>query len=223
MLVILLKSILPVLKTRAPISPLYRYPSPMPSKLELVTFYRFTVTVEWYEKSGGGTRGTKQRFPTFGTRSGHQSQQGLRCRWHVKQLSNIYFIDTLRCLARRIWSCSSGFEGLTQVYFVLKTCFLGSREMREKCLWSDFLCSNSVEFCFYFIGLLLLSDLLFWTNMPKIFLIKNRLHQQQLRLESQNAGNKNELGIGDPQPLSLIVQKKDGKKILLQTNICVSI
>lgn len=46
--------------------------------------------------------------------------------------------------------------------------------------------------------------------MPKIFLIKNRLHQQQLRLESQNAGDaKTELGIGDCQPLSLIVQKKD--------------
>lgn len=52
--------------------------------------------------------------------------------------------------------------------------------------------------------------------MPKIFLIKNRLHQQQLRLnESQNATNaKSELGniLGDsPQPLSLIVQRKDGK------------
>ncbi|CAG9861166.1 unnamed protein product [Phyllotreta striolata] len=48
--------------------------------------------------------------------------------------------------------------------------------------------------------------------MPKIFLIKNRLHQQQqqLRLESQNAGNaKNDLGIGDNQPLPLIVRKKD--------------
>ncbi|CAH1103697.1 unnamed protein product [Psylliodes chrysocephalus] len=46
--------------------------------------------------------------------------------------------------------------------------------------------------------------------MPKIFLIKNRLHQQQLRLESQNAGNvKNDLLIGDNQPLSLIVHKKD--------------
>ncbi|XP_050507729.1 transcriptional regulator ovo-like isoform X1 [Diabrotica virgifera virgifera] len=46
--------------------------------------------------------------------------------------------------------------------------------------------------------------------MPKIFLIKNRLHQQQLRLESQNAGDaKTDLGIGDCQPLSLIVQKKD--------------
>nr|XP_023014705.1 transcriptional regulator ovo isoform X2 [Leptinotarsa decemlineata] len=46
--------------------------------------------------------------------------------------------------------------------------------------------------------------------MPKIFLIKNRLHQQQLRLEIQNGGNgKNELGIGESQPLSLIVQKKD--------------
>lgn len=59
--------------------------------------------------------------------------------------------------------------------------------------------------------------------MPKIFLIKNRLHQQQLRLESQNAGNKNELGLADPQPLSLIVQKKDGKKnnYLIIQNICL--
>ncbi|XP_019868805.2 transcriptional regulator ovo-like isoform X2 [Aethina tumida] len=50
--------------------------------------------------------------------------------------------------------------------------------------------------------------------MPKIFLIKNRLHQQQLRLqESQNAtSNKQELLIGDSQPLSLIVQKKDEKE-----------
>lgn len=62
--------------------------------------------------------------------------------------------------------------------------------------------------------------------MPKIFLIKNRLHQQQLRLlESQNAAaTKNELAtsgtgggtgsvLGDntQQPLSLIVHKKDGK------------
>lgn len=49
--------------------------------------------------------------------------------------------------------------------------------------------------------------------MPKIFLIKNRLHQQQLKLlESQNAtAQKNDLGIGDSQPLPLIVQKKDGK------------
>lgn len=51
--------------------------------------------------------------------------------------------------------------------------------------------------------------------MPKIFLIKNRLHQQQLKLlESQNAtAQKNDLGIGDTQqPLPLIVQKKDGKE-----------
>lgn len=58
--------------------------------------------------------------------------------------------------------------------------------------------------------------------MPKIFLIKNRLHQQQQRLnESQNATNaKSELGniLGDSQPLSLIVQKKDGKHII---NTCV--
>lgn len=55
--------------------------------------------------------------------------------------------------------------------------------------------------------------------MPKIFLIKNRLHQQQLRLlENQNAAQvKNDLGIersevspASPQPLSLIVPKKDG-------------
>lgn len=52
--------------------------------------------------------------------------------------------------------------------------------------------------------------------MPKIFLIKNRLHQQQLRLlESQNAASTktgdigNILGGADPQPLSLIVQKKE--------------
>ncbi|XP_050303343.1 transcriptional regulator ovo isoform X3 [Anthonomus grandis grandis] len=58
--------------------------------------------------------------------------------------------------------------------------------------------------------------------MPKIFLIKNRLHQQQLRLlESQNATQvKNELGIErandaplvsptSPQPLSLIVPKNN--------------
>lgn len=59
-------------------------------------------------------------------------------------------------------------------------------------------------------------------NMPKIFLIKNRLHQQQLRLlEHQNAvQGKNDLGIEksndvasppSPKPLSLIVPKKDGK------------
>lgn len=53
--------------------------------------------------------------------------------------------------------------------------------------------------------------------MPKIFLIKNRLHQQQLKLlESQNAtaqkNEKNDLGIeNSPQPLPLIVQKKDGE------------
>lgn len=35
--------------------------------------------------------------------------------------------------------------------------------------------------------------------MPKIFLIKNRLHEQQLKLlESQNLGKaKNDLGLGD--------------------------
>lgn len=51
--------------------------------------------------------------------------------------------------------------------------------------------------------------------MPKIFLIKNRLHEQQLRLLQQNAQlNKNDLGniLGDSQqPLSLIVNKKEGK------------
>ncbi|XP_018336309.1 transcriptional regulator ovo isoform X2 [Agrilus planipennis] len=55
--------------------------------------------------------------------------------------------------------------------------------------------------------------------MPKIFLIKNRLHQQQLRLlESQNAAaNKNSSELGnilgnDPhQPLPLIVPKKDDR------------
>lgn len=53
--------------------------------------------------------------------------------------------------------------------------------------------------------------------MPKIFLIKNRLHQQQLKLlESQNAtAQKNDLGIGDSQPLPLIVQKKDGKDFII--------
>ncbi|CAG9762991.1 unnamed protein product [Ceutorhynchus assimilis] len=63
--------------------------------------------------------------------------------------------------------------------------------------------------------------------MPKIFLIKNRLHQQQLRLlESQNAVQvKNDLGLDkseveprvvpvSPQPLSLIVPKKDTDKIV---------
>lgn len=53
--------------------------------------------------------------------------------------------------------------------------------------------------------------------MPKIFLIKNRLHEQQLRLLQQNsAGNKHDLGniLGDNQPLSLIVQKKEGKLLL---------
>ncbi|KAK5643620.1 hypothetical protein RI129_007465 [Pyrocoelia pectoralis] len=52
--------------------------------------------------------------------------------------------------------------------------------------------------------------------MPKIFLIKNRLHQQQLRLlESQNAATTKSgdiLGSGDPQPLSLIVQKKEDRE-----------
>lgn len=56
--------------------------------------------------------------------------------------------------------------------------------------------------------------------MPKIFLIKNRLHQQQLRLlESQNAATTKTGDLGnilggssEPQPLSLIVQKKEGKR-----------
>lgn len=51
--------------------------------------------------------------------------------------------------------------------------------------------------------------------MPKIFLIKNRLRQQQLLLnqEQQNgANNKNDLGHGDSQPLSLIVHKKEEGK-----------
>lgn len=67
--------------------------------------------------------------------------------------------------------------------------------------------------------------------MPKIFLIKNRLHQQQLKLlESQNAAatKVGELNAGlDQQPLSLIVQRKDGKcyfqmfyKLLLQHINC---
>lgn len=55
--------------------------------------------------------------------------------------------------------------------------------------------------------------------MPKIFLIKNRLHQQQLRLlESQNliqAKNENRLNIGDSsqqdhdEPLSLVAKKRN--------------
>lgn len=67
-------------------------------------------------------------------------------------------------------------------------------------------------------------------NMPKIFLIKNRLHQQQLRLlEHQNAvQGKNDLGIEksndvasppSPKPLSLIVPKKDGKSFLPKIEI----
>jgi hypothetical protein len=58
-------------------------------------------------------------------------------------------------------------------------------------------------------------------KMPKIFLIKNRLHQQQLRLlESQNliqAKNENRLNIGDSaqqdhddrEPLSLVARKRN--------------
>lgn len=57
-------------------------------------------------------------------------------------------------------------------------------------------------------------------KMPKIFLIKNRLHQQQLRLlESQNliqAKNENRLNIGDSQsyhddrePLSLVAKNRN--------------
>jgi hypothetical protein len=57
--------------------------------------------------------------------------------------------------------------------------------------------------------------------MPKIFLIKNRLHQQQLRLlESQNliqAKNEDRLNIGDNaqhdqddrEPLSLVAKKRN--------------
>ncbi|XP_076252407.1 transcriptional regulator ovo isoform X13 [Rhynchophorus ferrugineus] len=59
--------------------------------------------------------------------------------------------------------------------------------------------------------------------MPKIFLIKNRLHQQQLRLlENQNAQGKNDLGIdkgdvcppspGSLEPLSLIVPRRNEKE-----------
>ncbi|EZA59848.1 hypothetical protein X777_16050 [Ooceraea biroi] len=56
--------------------------------------------------------------------------------------------------------------------------------------------------------------------MPKIFLIKNRLHQQQLRLlESQHLGKNvslgsardNPLDSSAPQPLSLIVNKDQCK------------
>lgn len=55
-------------------------------------------------------------------------------------------------------------------------------------------------------------------KMPKIFLIKNRLHQQQLRLlESQNliqAKNEDRLNIGDNshddrEPLSLVAKKRN--------------
>lgn len=114
----------------------------MPSKLELVTFYRFTVTVECYEKWGGGSRGTTQRFPTFGTRSGHQSQQGLRCRWHVKQLTTAYFsTDTLRRFVRHIWCLSIRLRRTKTSELRYKnvgthTCLFLSRDMREKCLWS---------------------------------------------------------------------------------------
>lgn len=59
--------------------------------------------------------------------------------------------------------------------------------------------------------------------MPKIFLIKNRLHQQQLKLlESQNLlAAKNDLGLGDRdeddshsgdgqnEPLSLVSRNRD--------------
>lgn len=51
--------------------------------------------------------------------------------------------------------------------------------------------------------------------MPKIFLIKNRLHQQQLRLqESQNliqTKNENRLNIEQPEdsPLSLVAKKRN--------------
>lgn len=60
--------------------------------------------------------------------------------------------------------------------------------------------------------------------MPKIFLIKNRLHEQQLKLlESQNLlAAKNDLGLGDRddddsrhsndaqnEPLSLVARNRD--------------
>lgn len=55
--------------------------------------------------------------------------------------------------------------------------------------------------------------------MPKIFLIKNRLHQQQLRLlESQNLlaakddlvlGNNTGSGDGHNEPLSLVSRNRD--------------
>lgn len=142
----------------------------MPSKLELVTFYRFTVTVERYEKRGGGLRGTAQRFPAFGTRSGHQSQQGLRCRWHVKQLNNIYFcIDILRRFARHILRSSIRLRRTeTSEFSDWKRAFFSDRDMREKCLWSDSCAIIQWNFCFsLFRGLLLLSDLLIWTSCQK--------------------------------------------------------
>lgn len=59
--------------------------------------------------------------------------------------------------------------------------------------------------------------------MPKIFLIKNRLHQQQLKLlESQNGQIKSgDLNAGlEQQPLSLIVHKKEGRflRIIMNTS-----
>lgn len=48
--------------------------------------------------------------------------------------------------------------------------------------------------------------------MPKIFLIKNRLHQQQLRLlESQNSLHSKDEDrlLSGVEPLSLISRKKD--------------
>lgn len=60
--------------------------------------------------------------------------------------------------------------------------------------------------------------------MPKIFLIKNRLHQQQLRLqeaESRKSEDKNRLNIPDQsshhiqqdqEPLSLVARKRNNQE-----------
>lgn len=64
--------------------------------------------------------------------------------------------------------------------------------------------------------------------MPKIFLIKDRLHQQQLKLQEQQNGGKNALDIvatadspgGSPQqPLPLIVERKDEGKDMINTTV----
>ncbi|KAH0949308.1 hypothetical protein HN011_006154 [Eciton burchellii] len=61
--------------------------------------------------------------------------------------------------------------------------------------------------------------------MPKIFLIKNRLHQQQLRLqESQHLSKSPPLGkdspLGSSEPLSLIVNKDQCKIFSISKVVC---